>query len=459
VEVRLESGNEAPYLVRRFESRETREIRLYLHGGDDRAVVVGNVRSSIPLIIVGGNGTNTLIDSSTVGGRSKTARLYDLGTVTYVSYKRDTVDRLDYDPDTAFNRRPWLNVHGEILPPQKDYGTSIRPVFGIKTGHGLGIVPKVGLVRYQYGFREFPYRSMARLEGAYATGTGGLRIGLTTDNRFEDTRFHVTDSAQVSQLEVVQFHGFGNDVPDRRDAFFDVKQTQWLWHPAASISLGAESDIALGPVVKYTVTDSLPGYFISELRPYGFGSVGQAGVQLDLRIDTRDNPDNASRGFAVEVTGAAFPGLWGLSSSFEEIAAVASTYLAFPVWKRPVLAVRAGGKKLFGDFPYYEAAFIGGSRSVRTFHHHQFAGDASLYGTTELRVPVGKVAFILPWDVGLLGFMDAGRVYMNGESPGGWHSVAGGGFWLGVLSPATGVTVAVTNRKARRLHVGLGFNF
>ena len=45
----------------------------------------------------------------------------------------------------------------------------------------------------------------------------------------------------------------------------------------------------------------------------------------------------------------------------------------------------------------------------------RYAGDASLYGTTELRVPLAKFPFILPLDVGAIGFYDAGKVYVNGD--------------------------------------------
>ncbi|MGQ0537552.1 MAG: hypothetical protein ACT4R6_01285, partial [Gemmatimonadaceae bacterium] len=67
--------------------------------------------------------------------------------------------------------------------------------------------------------------------------------------------------------------------------------------------------------------------------------------------------------------------------------------------------------------------------------------------------------YILPWDFGLVGFMDAGRVYVDNESPGGWHSVSGGGVWIGMVRPGYGITILATNRAERRLLVGTGFAF
>ena len=82
-----------------------------------------------------------------------------------------------------------------------------------------------------------------------------------------------------------------------------------------------------------------------------------------------------------------------------------------------------------------------------------------MFGSAELRVPLFRFPFIVPTDVGALGFTDAGRVYVDGESPGGWHTAAGGGFWVGAVKAATNVNVLFTNRSNRRVIVSLGFAY
>jgi hypothetical protein len=59
----------------------------------------------------------------------------------------------------------------------------------------------------------------------------------------------------------------------------------------------------------------------------------------------------------------------------------------------------------------------------------------------------------------VLGFADAGRVYVDGDSPGGWHTAAGGGFWVGSPNPGTNLNVLLTNRSSRRVMVSLGFAY
>ena len=477
VDVRIQLGNDPPWFNRRFDARETDEIRLYLHDGNDTAVVTGNVRGSIPVRIIGGNGNNTLVDSSIVGGRRNPTYMYDAGHITGVMYQSDSVinsmAETGLDEDLPFNRRPWPRLYGKVRPPGRDQGSSFKPVIGLGTGHGLGLVPRVGLAKYSYGFRHDPYSSVMKGEFAYST-TNRTEAIVATDKRFESTGFHVPVTASMSQLGVVEFRGFGNDVANLRGRFHDVRQRQWSFQPAVGLSFGPESDVLIGPILRYTSTDSVANRFISRERPYGFDSFGQAGVRLSLHHDTRNEVDTARRRLGgvvlnadvgpplwgtVDVSGSAYPAMWDVESAYQNLSGIAAAYLRFPFLTRPILALRAGGQKLFGNFPYFDAAFLGGSESLRTENRQRYAGDAMVFGTTELRVPIAKFGFILPLDVGALGFVDIGRVYLDGESPGGWHKAAGAGFWVGVIKPKTGINVTITNNPERRVLTHLGFVF
>jgi hypothetical protein len=476
VDVSIQSGNRAPHFRRRFDARETKEIRLYLHGGNDVAIVRGDVQHSIPVRIIGGEGINTLTDSSRVGGARNPTYLYESGTVRGVRYDGDSADKREIpEAKMPFGRRPWALAYGELAPPQKDHGTAIRPVGSIGSGHGLGLVPQLGFARYKYGFRRVPYSSMITADVAYSTAITGFDIGLGYDKRFESSSLHVPVAARMSQLEVIEFRGLGNDVADIGGTFFDVRQRRWSFRPAFGFSPNSRSDISLGPIVRYTSTDSTANRFISQQQPYGFESFAQAGLQLQLHYDTRSDKHlwDIERGTAllelgedhppfwgkINFAASAYPGMLDAQTAYEKIAGVVSAYFTAPVLTRPVLAVRGGGEKLFGNFPYFDAAFIGGSRSLRTEHRQRFAGDASLFGTTELRVPIANFPFVLPWDVGAIGFVDVARVYVDGESPGGWHQGTGAGFWIALVRPGLGITVMRTNNPERRTLTSIGFAF
>ncbi|MGH7603356.1 MAG: hypothetical protein ACRENK_05070 [Gemmatimonadaceae bacterium] len=462
VDVWIQSGDRPPYVSRRFLASETKEIRIYLHGGNDRATVQGNVRRSIPVRIIGGNGTNAFSDVSTVGGKRNPTRFYDAGTVTKVKYARDTVDE-NINVDNAFNhyfnRRPWLRAYGTLIPPQKDRGSTIKPVLALHSQRLLGIYPVIGAALYQYGFRKVPYSTMTEADIAQATASNRMRIRANYDKRLEESDVHIPVSAYMSQFEVVQFKGFGNDVPDLRGRFYDVRQRQWLFNPAVGRSFSPVSDVSFGPIVRYTRTENLPNTVLGFIRPYGIAQFGQAGMQLKMHLDSKYVADTLKPRFVLDILGAGYPGMWDVVKPYESVDGFGAAYFTLPMPKKPVLAFRAGGKKLWGPFPYFDAAFLGGSETFRTEEKQRYAGDASLYGTTELRVPIAKFPFILPLDVGALGFDDIGRVYVNGQSPGGWHNAAGAGLWVGYLNPATNFNVLITNRKGRRVVTNVGFAF
>jgi hypothetical protein len=293
---------------------------------------------------------------------------------------------------------------------------------------------------------------------AYAT-TNRFEIAAGMDKRFESSDLHIPVDAKATQMEIVQFHGLGNDFGDLHDRFYDVKQTQWSFRPAVGLSLNPESEISVGPIVRYTTTDSVRTRFISTERPYGFPHFSQAGVQLLAHYDTRVVPDTTKPRAVFDVAASGYPGIWDAKSAYESVAGSIATYITVPMPKRPVIALRGGGKKLFGDFPYFDAAFLGGSKDLRAVHRQQLAGDASVFGNADLRYPIAKFPFIVPLDVGALAFADAGRVYVDGDSPGGWHSAFGGGFWFGFINPGTNLNVLISNRKDNRIITSLGFAF
>jgi hypothetical protein len=134
--------------------------------------------------------------------------------------------------------------------------------------------------------------------------------------------------------------------------------------------------------------------------------------------------------------------------------------VTIPVATHPLLVVRTGGKKLNGDFPFYEAAAIGGEGTTRYMDPQRYAGDASLYATSELRIPVARFTVLLPLRAGILGIAEAGRVYVGGSSPGGWHTRTGEGIWLGAIDASPVVTFTRTTEPGQTgLRLGLGLNF
>ena len=449
VDVRLETAGDDPFFARRFDFHETREIRVYLHGGNDTTIVRGDVQESIAVKIIGGNGINWLTDSSRVNNRGNPTELVDAGSVEGVTYGKDTL----------FDRPPWVNSGGKVLPPTRDRGTKFNPVVGLRSELALGVTPMIGVESYTYGFRNRPYASMMRVGGEYAFGLERFALRADADKRWEKTPFHTEMTASVSQFAVLSFHGMGNDTADSASGFFDVRQQQWQFHPALAHTLGETTDLSLGPILRYTHTDRAPNRFVSLTRPYGVGSFGQGGVQLGLHHALTDNPTSPQRRFVLDIEGTYYPVMMDVTSAYEVVSARVGSFMTFPVATEPVFVWRAGATKVFGTFPFFDAAFIGGGETLRNMDPDRFAGDAAIFASSELRIALMSFAFMVPMRAGVLGTAEAGRVYVNSRSPGGWRASTGAGIWIGLANHAFIVSCTATNElghKGIHCQTGLG---
>jgi hypothetical protein len=72
-------------------------------------------------------------------------------------------------------------------------------------------------------------------------------------------------------------------------------------------------------------------------------------------------------------------------------------------------------------------------------------------------VPVTRLTLLTRGDLGALAFADGGRVFVDSDSPGGWHTAWGGGLWYRTMG-VTGTLVYALGEQ-RRLHAFFGLPF
>lgn len=449
VELRLaRRGGGAPYFRRAFEPQATREIRVYLHGGDDRLVVRG-AGSGPMLRVIGGGADDELVDSAGSGA----TRLYDdRGTNRFVRGADTKVDARPYEPPPA---------DSVSLAPPRDWGSRWLPLAWVTFVPDVGLFLGGGLSRTGYGFRRFPYSSRVVLRAGYATAAQSYRAELTGEFRGPFAPAVAGVHLRASGIEIVRFHGFGNEIrAPRSDEFYKVRQQQFRVEPSLAFPLSGAAQLYVGPVLKFAETNPEPGSFLATTGPYyGDGSFAQVGARAGLRVDTRDWPAAATRGVLVSVGGVGYPAALDVTDLFGAVRGEAAGYLSAGEPAVATLALRVGGAKVWGDtVPFHEATFVGGATTVRGFAENRFAGDAALYGNAELRLRVAKFYLLLPGDLGVFGLADVGRVYLAGESSDRWHTGVGGGLWFAFLNRANTVSIAVARSDERTaVYVRAGF--
>jgi hypothetical protein len=442
------AGESEPYYHRTFDPRVTKEIRLFLDGGDDRAVVSGAGGGGPRLRVLGGQGNDRLVDSTGKGGE----RFYDDTAGPARSEGAPTgVDRRPY---TAPRKRP------KDLPA-RDWGSRWTASTQVTFGPDIGLFLGGGRTLTVYGFRKDPYSSRHRFRAGFATGPKTYRLDYQGEFRRENSRSYAEVLLRASGVDVVSFHGFGNEIPAPGDnEFYRITQDAFGLQPSLVFGLGRWTSLHFGPTLKYVSTDNRPDRFLATLgNLYGTRNFGEIGGGLTFRHDSRDRRTAATRGVLLDIGGNIYPAIWDVDSTFGEVHGEAATYLTARMPLRPTLALRIGGKKLWGRYPFFESAFIGGASTVRLGRLNRYAGDASAYGSAELRLSLTRLTLVLPATFGVFGLADAGRVFLAGESSDRWHGVAGGGIWLAYMDRYAFSLALASGEERTGFYAQAGFGF
>ena len=445
VRVTLRVGSASPYYDRTFDPDETHEVRVYLHGDDDLTEVTGEP-GPIRVRVIGGGGDDTL--RATAGGR---IGFYD-DRGSNVIEGPESLDTRTWDqPDDPASR-----TH---MAPARDWGAYTVPLPYFSYDPDVGLFVGGGLIRWGYGFRHFPWRSRLSLSAGIGTATGRPRVEGVYDFSLQRPSLRGLLAARYSGADADRFYGFGNDTESDADDAFYLAYRQEIDGSAAVALRRPRFELSVGPFVRLLRPYDTAGTLVDSLAPYGAGDFGEAGIRARLVFDARDRLRAPTRGGRVELGARLVPALMDVEETFGGASAIAMGYLSAGGHFAPTLAARAGAETISGTAPWHEAAFIGGSETVRGFATHRFAGDASLWGNVELRATLLPIYILLPGHIGLFGATDAGRVYLDGESPDGWHTAVGGGVWLSFLNPANALSVAVMSGERTSVYVRAGFLF
>jgi hypothetical protein len=440
-----------PYFHRRFHPSETGEVRLYLFAGNDRVVTSGQRKGGITLRVVGGDGDDTLDDSA--GG----------GTLFYDSSGNNHVKR---GPGTHWDKKPYTppppKDNGEWIPA-RDWGRRWMPAYRIAAAQDVGVLFSAGIETTGYGFRKDPFADHQLLRVGYGTAAKSFLAEYAGDFPFENSNAAANLYARASGVDFVRFFGFGNETASTSDdTFFKVNQKQYSLAPSLSYRLAPRFTVSIGPVLKYVTTGTITDKFLGTLNPYGVGNFGQAGAAAGVRLDTTDKPGLPSKGLLLTGGGSVYPGLWNVTTVFGEAHGEATTYLQAPIALDPTLSLKVGGKRVWGTFPFFESAFLGGGSSfgitsitdsgnsaVRGLRSQRYAGDASLYASAELRFKVANVFLLLPGEFGVFGLGDVGRVYFGSEPSNVWHKGFGGGLWFATPGRRNSFSIAIARSEQR----------
>ena len=460
-----------PYYQRRFSAKETKEIRLYLLGGNDRVVSSGG-KAGIRLRVLGDAGDDTVDDAKGGGLDVQDAE----GRTTVLP-----------GPGTSLSERPWTNPAPDASRPwlePRNYGHWTVPMIQTYWQPNQEFMLGGGLTRTSWGFRKYPWANTQAFTLLYSTGYQNVRASYLGQWRFSDTKLVGTLDARFSGIENMNYFGFGNETATLEDkALYKTETNEYRAFPALSYRPSFKFELHLGAEVRAVQTkggDSL----VERDQAYGTGHFGEAGLRAGLEYDSRGrsvslttlrgmaSPDATAAaaaapvdGFRVRAETFYVPKLWDVTESFGGVDGSLAGYVGN---QRLSFGALVGGRTLWGKYPWFESASIAGdsggmgaSGNVRGYYDGRFRGDSSLYGNAELRWWIGKRRkAVLPVRWGLTAFCESGRVWYQGESSKKWHT----GYGLGLMAQLIGTPLAVSGSMANgtdgiHFYVGGGYSF
>ena len=352
----VSANGAAPYYSRRFLRGETEEVRVYLHGGNDRVERTGP-GGPVHVRIIAGPGAATIQSADTSSevwtgpGEIAGSRIHRVGPWT--------------NPDPVKDA-PWLEP--------RSYGswTIRQPIALVAPDVGLAIGGS--LTHTIYGFRTQPFASEHTIAAGWSFGASSAKVQYDGTFHRPASSLGYAVRAFASGIEQLNYFGLGNDTPEQPRSVYHSRQTVYSAAPAAQFVFSPRLSVSAGPEIRYVTSGQTAGSLLAQEQPYGTGDFGLVALRGGLRLDTRrvasaalmtapgaeqgDTPDlvPGTAVFAV-VSGFATPAAWDVKDTYGGLDGSIADPSAARIFSSPAVSEASGGSApTRGSMPHRSAA-------------------------------------------------------------------------------------------------------
>ena len=455
----LDSSEKARILYdRTFDPHVTKEIRIYGLEGDDKFAFTGE-KSPIKIRVIGGPGNDEFINHA----NANNVHVYDVRfEQNSFSGTDDFKKTITDDPDNNTYRRLGYRYNSVSL------GVAIET----SLDGGLFLGPKLKIVKQ--GFRQEPYASKQMFFVTRRIGPAAYHIKYDGDflRVFGNTDLLARADFQLPTTRTL-FFGLGNNTEFSESQPGGHKNYR-VHYNIGNISLSAQNTInswlrvRYGPVFQYFraepsenqsnlayATYDASNKSVDSARFYG-------GLGASVLINTKNDELIPTRGVDGNVYARALAGLTATSRPVSEIGGHLSLYTDFISKNHLILSTTFGANKVFGNYEFEQAQYLGFKQNLRGFRFDRFAGRSRAYNNTELRWRFGDDINLglFRGSLGLLAFNDVGRVWVENEQSKRWHDGYGWGIWIAPLNHIViAGTLSYSNEEKNLAFVTIGFQF
>ncbi|MGC4101510.1 BamA/TamA family outer membrane protein [Ferruginibacter sp.] len=439
-----------------FDPSITKEIRLYVHEGDDSVIV--NNHASIKLRIIGTEGAKkySIINSSRklqLYGKTNGVSINNTGGKLKQHLSDDPANTA-YMPTNSYNKIiPMLNV-GYNLDDGPMLGASVKFI--------------------NQGFRKKPYASMQIISFTHAFSSKAYKINFHSEwlNAIGKTDI-ITNVKLLAPDNTQNFFGIGNNTVYNKSAtpikYYRARFSIYQADALLRKRFDKKNTLSFGPSFQYYHfdTDDNTGRFITNsslIGSYDSSTIASdkafAGIVVNFVRDNRANKIMPVRGSYLSLKTQAYAGVNDHSKNFVQVIPEFAFYKKLSRKGNIVFANRTGAGITFGKTTFYQAQFLGGHENLYGYRQYRFAGDQMLYNNAELRIKLAQAgSYILPGQLGLVGFYDAGKVWADGHDSKKIHQGVGGGIYFAPAQIAVLQLVMGHSPEGWYPYFSLGFRF
>jgi hypothetical protein len=407
---------------RKFTHDITKEINLYGFGDNDQFIYKGNARNRIFLRTIGGDGADQFVDSTAGRGSGKKSRIYD--TIGYAMASAANF-RIKNGADTTYTNYHRRSFKYDWWKPL------LTPGYNVDDGFTIGL----GLTYKKQEWHKYPFGWQQSIGGTFAGSTGS--VGFFYKGIFKQVfgkwDFELAANYRAPKY-VLNFYGYGNETKlnGKEKAFFRIRSSGFSINPSVSRTW-ERSTFNTGLVFQSVKIARTENKFISQpgnqVDSSVFGSKYFGGLNASYSRNRVVNKRNPQLGAGYEFGASYMANLEDVKRDFVNVHASAHIYI--PLSGALTFAHRTGAATNIGDFEFYQANSIGGLDYLRGYWRTRFTGKTSFYQNTDLRLQLGTLkGYVFRGALGIYGFFDDGRVWVDNEDSRKIHTGYGGGVYF-----------------------------
>ncbi|MCP9199870.1 metallophosphoesterase [Gramella sp. GC03-9] len=437
-----------------YKANETEEIWVYGLDDDDEIFVKGTGPRKIFLRVIGGQNNDVY---SVENG--KNLKIYDHKSLP------NTVKK-------AGNAKFRFTDNYEINTYDKDKKTfssgSILPNLEYNPDEGFGV--GIQFVKSINKFKRNPFTSQHSFSGEFHSATNGFALAYEAEFARIVGKYNLQVGANFTSPQYSKnFFGFGNETFNPEDELGMDYNRVGLNEFGGKVALVNKTPF--GSFFGFTasfegieVTDDSVRFLTEEFTtddPDFFSRKYFAGLDAMYRYESYDDKLNPTRGMLFELNLGGKLNTVDTDRQYGYFKPYMGFYNALTRNRKLVLKTRAEAHINIGqEFEFYQAAQLGARSGLRGYRLERYTGKSSFGTGADLRYSFNTVKTnFLPFQLGIFGGYDLGRVWFDGENSNVWHDSYGGGFWVNSAEAIQGTFSVFAGSEGARLEFGLGLKF